>query len=163
MWKSDALLSDHWTPIPLLASLLPSWPGSRSPSSTDLALCSWLSVAKHQTESWILRRLAWQPWFLPSPFPSSISKYITLCCSYFLIHLSYPLDCEILKDKGHVLFIFVSLTVLSRMPGQKRSQWMWAKRMSLSTFCVVSPVRTPRVFLFCLQPLLSSCGLRQKG
>lgn len=78
---------------------------------------------------------AWQPWFLPSPFPSSVSKYITLCCSYFLIHLSYPLDCEILKDKGHVLFIFVFLTALSRMPGQKRSQWMWAERMSLSTFC----------------------------
>lgn len=44
----------------------------------------------------------------PQLIPSlSISKRIILCCSYFLIRLPYPLDCEILKDEEHVLFIFV--------------------------------------------------------
>ena len=56
--------------------------------------------------------------FSRSTLYTTLFQNITLCYLYFLIWFSYPLDCEILKDRDYVLFIFVFLAVLIMMLSQ---------------------------------------------
>lgn len=106
-------------PSLLLSPSLSSWLGSRSSSNSSSQPGPGFPVTKHQfREPWIPACPAEGYNFSGSTFDTTLFQNLTLCYLYFLIWFSYPLDCEILKDRDYVLFIFVFLAVLIMMLSQ---------------------------------------------
>lgn len=125
---------------------------------------SWLSVAKHQTDRpGLAHVLPGSLSFLPALPHCSISKFITLCCSYFLVCWCYPLDCEILKVREHVYLSLFSFQCWSWCPAGIGPNKRRLRECPPENSLHVCSLAVNSLFLSLFaQPLHSSSGLRQK-